>query len=214
MTRGRRASVGLLILLTAVAAACGTTSPVGAVEVTLDNGTQVASWGEGEYGVVLIADDGETVADWAPLATEMAANRMMVVALEPSQADPNGLAAAARWLTDAGAQRVAYLASGSAGGTRLVETAGEGAAIDQLILVSGSLDGDGLSTLGEPPKLFIAAEDHEAGSVEAERMTDAAAGAWNAVLLVPGSERGAAILDSEGSDALVEGVVARLEERR
>jgi hypothetical protein len=213
MAPGRRAGPGLLILLAAATAACGTTPPDGAVEVTLDDGTQVASWGEGEYGVVLIADDGEAAADWAVLATEIAANRMMVVALEPSQTDPDGLAAAARWLTDAGVQRIAYLGSGS-GGRRIAAAAGGGAAVDQLILVSGKLDDDELGTLGEPPKLFIAAEADGTGASDAERMTDEAAGAWNAVLLVPGSDRGAAILDGEGSDALVEGVIARLEERR
>lgn len=217
MRPGRPARLGLvtvLALLAAATAACGRPPPEGAVEVTLADGTQVASWGEGEYGVVLIADDGEMAADWAALATEIAANRMAVVALDSAAADPDTLAAAARWLTDGGAERVATIASGDAGGTRLAEAAGDGAAVDQLILISGSLGDDQLAALGEPPKLFIAAEGDEAGSLGAEQMTDAAAGAWNAVLLVPGSDRGAAILGGEGRDALIDGVVARLEERR
>jgi hypothetical protein len=203
-----------LLALLAGAVACGTPPPEGAMEVTLADGTQVASWGEGEYGVVLIADDGETATDWAALATEIAANRMAVVALESSAADADTLAAAARWLTDGGAERVATIASGDAGGMRLAEAAGAGATVDQLILVSGSLGDEELAALGEPPKLFIAAEGDVSGSLEAERMTDAAAGAWNAVQLVPGSDRGATILGGDGRDALIEGVVARLEERR
>lgn len=210
----RRGSPFLLALVAAAVVACGSPLPDGAVEVTLDDGTQVASWGDGEYGVVLIADDGEATTDWAALAIEIAANRMAIVALDSAEADPDALAAAARWLTDGGAARVATIASGLTGGMRLTEAAGAGGTIDQLILVSGSLDDDQLAALGEPPKLFIAAESDEAGLLEAERMTDAAAGAWNAVLLVPGSDRGAAILGSDGGDALIEGVVARLEERR
>jgi hypothetical protein len=213
MASSRGAILGIVMLL-AIAAGCGTPASNGAVQATLDDGTQVASWGEGEYGVVLIADDGETAVDWTALATEIAANRMIVVALDATEADTDALAAAARFLADGGAERVAYLASGSAGGTRLTDAAAAGAAVDQLILVSGNLDDDQLGILGEPPKLFIAAEGDETGSREAERMTEAATGAWNAVLLVPGSDRGAAILDSEGRDALIEGVVARLEERR
>lgn len=214
MIPGGRGSLGLLVLLGAVLTACAPESPDGSVEVTLDDGSQVASWGEGEYGVVLITDDGETPADWAALATEIAANRMVVVALDAANADPETLAAAARWLTDGGAGRVAYLASGSAGGMRLTEAADDEAAVDQLILVSGNLNDGQLAILGEPPKLFIAAEGDEAGSREAERMTAAATGEWNAELLVPGSDRGAAILDGDGRDGLIEGVVARLEERR
>jgi hypothetical protein len=214
MARTWPASLGLAVLLVAAAVACGPPPSDGSVEVILDDGTHATSWGEGEYGVVLIAGDGETTADWAALAIEIAANRMVVVALAAANADADQLAAAAEWLTDGGAERVAYLASGDGGGMRLVEAAGAGAAVDQLILVSGSLDEDLLGRLGEPPKLFIAAEDDEASASAAVHMTDAADGAWNAVLLVPGADRGAAILDGVGSDALVEGVIARLEERR
>lgn len=214
MARARLASLGLVFLLAAVVTACGTALPDGAVEVTLADGTQVASWGDGEYGVVLITDEGESAADWAALATEIAANRMAVLVLESAEADVETLAAAADWLTDAGAERVAYVASGDGGGMRLAEAADAGAAVDQLIMVSGSLDDGQLDTLGEPPKLFIAAEGDAAGSSAAARMTESALGAWNALLLVSGSDRGAAILDGDGRDALVEGVIARLEERR
>jgi hypothetical protein len=40
------------------------------------------------------------------------------------------------------------------------------------------------------------------------------AGTWNAPLFLPGAARGPLILDGEGSDELIDGVVARLEGRR
>lgn len=45
-------------------------------------------------------------------------------------------------------------------------------------------------------------------------MTEVAAGTWNALLLVPGQDSGLAILDGTGAEELIDGVVARLEERR
>jgi len=45
-------------------------------------------------------------------------------------------------------------------------------------------------------------------------MTENATGTWNALLIVPGAAYGLAILDGEGGNELIDGVVARLEERR
>lgn len=88
------------------------------------------------------------------------------------------------------------------------------AAFDQLILVSGDLTDAELADLGEPPKMFIAAEDDPAGSDLAAHMAEAAAGTWNALLLVSGKDYGLAMLDGVGTEELIAGVVARLEERR
>jgi hypothetical protein len=89
-----------------------------------------------------------------------------------------------------------------------------GATLDQLVFISGALDDADLPDLGEPPKLFVAAEGDTAAAADATRMSDIAAGTWNALLLVPGSERGLQILEGAGSDELISGIVARLEERR
>jgi len=68
--------------------------------------------------------------------------------------------------------------------------------------------------LGDPPNLFVASEGHAAGVAAATHMVRLATGTWNALLFVPGPDRGPLILDGEGSDELIDGIVARLEERR
>ena len=45
-------------------------------------------------------------------------------------------------------------------------------------------------------------------------MVEVAAGDWNALLLVDGDARGLTILTSDGAGEMIDGVIARLEERR
>lgn len=52
------------------------------------------------------------------------------------------------------------------------------------------------------------------GVAAATHMVKLAAGTWNALLFVPGADRGPLNFAGEGSDDLIDGVVARLEERR
>jgi len=192
-------------------------SPSGAdgfVTVTLSDGSSALARGDGEYGVVLVPDLGEAPQDWEALTTEIAANRMTVVVPDSAGSSASRLAAAAAWLTDGGLERVAFVASGAAGGTQLAALAEAGGTIDQLILVSGELTDADLAALGEPPKLFVASAGDEAGATAAVRMAEVATGTWNDLLVVAGSARGARILDDEGGDELISGVVARLEERR
>lgn len=196
-------------------AACASPTPgEDGTQVTLSDGSLGLRWGDGEYGVVLVSNTGETLAGWAPLATEIAAHRMTALAIDVNDATGDRLAAAADWLTDNGAERVAFVVSGERGPALLVLYANGNGSIDQLITVSGDLSERDLADLGEPPKLFTAAEEDANAAVAAERMTDEAAGDWNALLLVAGDARGQAILDSEGGPDLVSGIVARLEERR
>jgi hypothetical protein len=214
VARQPRASLAACVVLAVVALGCAP-SPSGAGNsLTLTDGSTALTWGDGEYGVVLVADDSEAPEDWAALATEVAANRMTVVAPDPAGASAERLAAAAASLTDGGIERVAYVASGVQGGTLVAALAGSGVAVDQLILVSGDLTGAQLLALGEPPKLFVASDGDAAGAAAAEAMTDGADGEWNDLLLVPGSGQGAQILADDGADELISGVVARLEERR
>lgn len=201
-------------LFVALAAACAPTHTGGAERITLADGSSALSWGSGEYGVVLVADESEQPEDWAPLAADIAANRMTVVAPEPDGTGIDRLTDAAAWLTDAGMERIAYLVSGPSGAGLLAAYARAGGAVDQLIVISGTMTDAELADLGEPPKLFVAAEGDGDAAAEAERLTDGAAGTWNALLLVPGSGRGADILAGGGADELISGVVARLEERR
>jgi len=214
---GPLAAVMALTLLgaTGLIAACGAPSPTdGRTPITLTDGSTAMQWGDGEYGVVLVPDDGDTLTGWAPLAVEIAAHRMTTLAIDASDATGDRVAAAVDWLAEHGAQRRAFVAAGQRGASLLVVYAGADGAIDQLITISGDLSDLDLADLGEPPKLFTAAEGDTAAASAAQRMTDDAAGDWNALLLVSGDAHGQAILESEGGPDLIAGIVARLEERR
>ena len=122
------------------------------------------------------SDAAEAPDDWAPLTTEIAANRMTVLVTDPAGSSADRLAAATAWLTDGGLERVAFVASGASGGEQVAALAVVGGAIDQLVLVSGDLTSTDLATLGEPPKLFVASTGDESGANAAAHMTEVAAG--------------------------------------
>ena len=202
-----RVAIVVMALLGAAGllAACGAPTPTdGRAQVTLSDGSVALQWGDGDYGVVLVPDDGETLAGWAPLAAEIAAHHMTAVAIDVSYATGDRLAAAAEWLTGSGVERVAFVASGQRGPGLLVVYANADGAIDQLVAISGDMSDLDLADLGEPPKLFTAAEGDATAAAAAQRMTNDAAGDWNALLLVAGAAHGQAILDSEGGPELVE----------
>lgn len=208
------AAVAFAAAVLALAVACLPQTDDGGERLTLADGSTALRWGDGEYGVVLVPGERESPEDWSALATEIAANRMTVVALDEADTTPAGLAAAADWLGEQGIARVAYIASGMSGTQHLASYAADGAALDQIVLISGALTDAELAALGDPPKLFVASEGDPDGTAAATHMVDVAAGAWNAVLFVSGADRGAVILNGEGSDELIDGIVARLEERR
>lgn len=211
----RVAIVAAALLASGLLAGCGAPTPTdGRTQVTLSDGSTALQWGDGDYGVVLVPDNGDTLAGWAPLAAQIAAHHMTALAVDVSYATGDRLAAAADWLTDNGAERVAFVASGQRGPGLVVVYVNAAGALDQLIAISADMSDLDLADLGEPPKLFTAAEGDATAAAAAERMTDHAAGDWNALLLVAGTAHGQAILDSEGGPALVEAIVARLEERR
>jgi hypothetical protein len=198
----------------AVAVACMPQTDDGAERLTLADGSTALRWGDGEYGVVLVPDEGENPEDWSALAIEIAANRMTIVAVDEVDATPARLAAAADWLMEREILRVAYIASGTLGAEHLARYAADGAALDQIVLISGALTDEELAALGDPPKLFVASEGDADGMAAATHMVELAAGTWNVLLPVPGADRGSLIMDGEGSEELIDGVVARLEERR
>jgi hypothetical protein len=204
-----------LAIATGLLTACGAPSPTdGRVHLDLSDGSPALQWGDGDYGVVLVPDDGETLDAWAPLAAAIAAHHMTALAIDVSYATGDRLAAAAEWLTGNGVQRVAFVASGQRGPGLVVAYVNEAGVVDQLVAISGDMSDIDLADLGEPPKLFTAAEGDAAAAAAAERMTNDAAGDWNALFLTAGEAHGQAILDSEGGPALIEAIVARLEERR
>jgi hypothetical protein len=209
-----RVAVAFAAAVLAVAVACMPQTDDSAERLTLADGSTALQWGDGEYGVVLVPGEGENPEDWSALTTEIAANRMTIVAVDAASVTPDRLAAAADALRDQEIERIAFIASGTLGAEHLATYAAEGMDLDQIILISGALTDDELAALGDPPKLFVASEDDEDGMAAATHMVEAAAGTWNALLFVRGADRGALILDGEGSDELIDGVVARLEERR
>jgi hypothetical protein len=212
----RRAVMAGALLVAGVVAGCSDGLSDGGTRVTLDDGSTALVWGDGEYGVVIAAGPGEEPADWAPLAREIAANRMTVVAVRSDDATTARVSAAADWLAGSGAgvERIAYIGSGTQGAELLAAWVGQGGAVDQLILVSADIPDPSLAALGEPSKLFVASAGDSEGAGTAVRLTETAEGSWNVLLLVPGEARGVAILDGEGAGAFIDGVVARLEERR
>lgn len=201
------------VMVVVALSGCGA-GPEGATSVTLTDGSVALAWGDGEYGVVLVPGEDEDPVEWAPLATEIAANGMTALAIDSQDVSAARAQLAEDWLTDGGIERVAFVTSGGSGSQLLVSHARAGGAIDQLIAISVALTDDEAVALGEPPKLFVAAEEDGAGAAMATHLAAVSAGTWNAVLLVPGAEQGLAILDGAGGDPLIEGVLARLEERR
>ena len=207
--------MGAAVLPMALAIITACASPAGgAASVTLPDGSAALRWGDGQYGVVLVAGQGEEPADWGPLAEAIAANRMTALAVDTTEQAADRLGAAADWVAGHEIERAAYISSGTRGADLLVDLARSGATLDQLILITGALTDAELADLGEVPKLFAAAEGDPDGAETATHMADTAVGAWNELLLVNGTDQGLAILDGEGADELVSGVIARLEERR
>ena len=214
--RGAPAVVALAVvgLVTVAVGGCATSPTGGPESVSLPDGSTALRWGSGDYGVILVTGEGEQPADWGSLAEAIGANRMTALAVDTADQSPERLAAAADWLAGTGVERIAFVSSGARGAGLLVTDAGSGATQDQLIVISGALTDTDLATLGEVPKLFVAAEGDTGGADAATHMASVAGGTWNELLLVRGAESGLTILEGDGATELIDGVVARLEERR
>ncbi|MEO8245908.1 MAG: hypothetical protein ABI622_02195 [Chloroflexota bacterium] len=177
-------------------------TPASVEAVTLSDGSVARAWGDGPYGVVLIG------GPWDAVAVELARHGMR--ALVPDEATADVLRAAIGDLHGVGIERVAVVAVDA--GVRAAFEVGtdEPDQVDQLITLSAV---GNVSPLGDFPKLFVASRDEPAAGAATE-MADRAAGEWNVELLVPGGASGLAILDGPGADALLDGILRRLEERR
>ncbi|HET6745418.1 MAG TPA: alpha/beta hydrolase [Candidatus Limnocylindria bacterium] len=197
---------GLAILAVSVAlAGCG--APSGS-PTTLADGTAARTWGDGDYGLVLVHDADREAANWAPQAEAFAAKGMTVMAVE--SAEPDAVLAALRELGER-VDRVALLGAGTGAGVALDASRLQPDLVDQLIAISAV---GSAADLGVFPKLFVASED-EAASADAERMAEEAPGDWNALYLAPGSSSGQALLsDVEAGSSTMDAIILRLEERR
>jgi pimeloyl-ACP methyl ester carboxylesterase len=199
---------GLAVL--ALLVTMGGCAPPGGSPINLPDGSAARTWGDGEYGVVLVHDTDRDAAAWAPQAEAFASNGMRVVAVEPAEADV--VVAAMRHLRDdEGLERVALLGAGSGATVAIQAALGEPELVDQLIVVSALGSAAELDVF---PKLFVASEG-EGAAADAERMAAEARGDWNALYLAPGSASGQALLaDGEAGEEAMEAVILRLEERR
>jgi len=200
------------LLLGLALGACGASTPSAsavAATISLANGSAALLWGSGQYGVVLVHGAVYDAASWGAQAQTFAEHGMTVLAVE--QADAESVGAAIGYLRDdRGLPRVAVLGASAGSAAALAVGRDQPELVDQLILLSGGGD---VASLGDFPKLFAASQGEPAAS-EAERMAADAPGDWNALYLAPGSAHAQAIFGSEGGSALLDALVARLEERR
>src|SRR5574338_889956 len=178
-------------LLAAFLAGCGSTA---GSPINLPDGSAARRWGDGQYGVVLVHDAQHDASPWDPQARVFADHGMTVLAVESTE--PDAIAAAIEALHADGGERVAVVAAqaGTEGTIRMAESQPQ--LIDQLILLSASAD---VRSLDVFPKLFVASEGDRAA--EARRMTEEAAGDWNALYLAPGDAIGQDLFSGEGAAA-------------
>ena len=210
-------ALGLVLLMGLAACAGGTDgsgSPASAgsgapSQVTVPGAGMALLWGDGPYGLVLLHGAAETASSWGGTAAALAADRMTVVALETVSAD--ALRATIVWLqTTRSVPRVAVLAERDAAGSVAALGQSDSKLIDQAIVISPPA---GLDWRAEFPKLF-AASSGEAAAGAAREATDQAAGTWNVLLLVAGSDSGQAIFGGSAGGELLSAVLRRLDERR
>jgi pimeloyl-ACP methyl ester carboxylesterase len=210
--RPMRTSALATVLLALAVGACSGATPsanAGSAALSLANGSAALLWGSGQYGVVLVHGAAYDAASWEPQALALAGHGMTVLAVE--QADAESVAAAIAYLRDErGLPRVAVMGASAGSAAALAVGRDQPELVDQLILLSGTGD---VASLGDFPKLFAASQGEPAAS-DAERMAAEAPGDWNALYLAPGSAHAQAIFGSEGGSALLDALVARLEERR
>ena len=204
-----RFALVLTLALGACSASPSASAGAPAMAISLSNGSAALVWGTGPYGLVLVHGAAYDAASWGPQADAFAARGMTVLAVEAADAE-SVVAAIHALQDDRGIARVAVLAASAGSAAALSVGREHPDLVDQLLLLSGSGE---VSSLGDFPKLFAASEG-EAAVSEAERMASEAPGDWNALYLAPGSAHAQAIFSSEGGSALLDALVARLEERR
>lgn len=210
-----RVGLGPFLALVLMVSSCGAPSagpaPAGAPEeasgrpLTVD-GSEVLTWGEGAYGVVLAHGAAFDAASWEAQAVRIAAQDATVLAVE--DISPDAIAAAVTHLQDSGVADVA-LVGGSAGADAILRLAAEQPDLaDQLILLSPNTVQDGL---GDQPKLFVASEEEPLVDV-ARELAATAPGEDNEELIVPGSAHAQNIFGSDQGETVTVAVLQRLAE--
>ena len=167
-------------------------------------GSDVLTWGDGDYGVVLAHGAAFDAVSWEEQATAIAEQGATVVAVEDISTE--GIAAAVQQLQDDGIDEVA-LVGGSAGADAILRLASEQPDLpDQLVLLSPNTVVEGL---GEEPKLFIATEG-EPGADIPQQLVEASPGDDNQTLIVGGSAHAQNVFDTEQGPEVLEVLLERL----
>ncbi len=162
-------------------------------------------WGKGVYGVVLSHGAVYDAASWTPLASDIARDGMVALALE--EVEPDDILAANSYLREKYRVKSIALIGASAGGSTAITAMSQAPQKwDQLILLSSMGD---ISGLGPAPKLFVASEDE--GMADAvRRMAKEAEGKQNEVLIFKGSAHAQAIFRTSNGPRLTNAILERL----
>jgi len=164
-------------------------------------------WPAGERGVLLLHGAAYDAASWEPQATMLASQGYMVLSLETlsSEAVIEGIEFL---IGDCGVAGVTVIGASAGGASALGALANDPPGVTGLVLLGATGEVD---TLGEYPKLFTASE----GEGLADRlatMAESAPGEANETLILPGSVHAQAIFETEQGDALMEAILAFLDE--
>jgi pimeloyl-ACP methyl ester carboxylesterase len=206
---GAAMALGVLVLGACSAQTDGTASASEEAQVRVPGAGDALVSGNGAYGVIVLHGSDESSSSWAPVARQIASDRMTVAV--PQTTTPDALRSAIGWLrTQRGTSRVAVIAAGDAGRSVQALGATDPTLVDQAILISPPA---GLDWSAEFPKLFLASRDG-AGAAAAREAADQAAGTWNVLLVVDGSASGQAIFSSPAGDEALKAVLRRLDDRR
>ena len=174
------------------------------VELTYGN---ALLWRAGERSVILLHGAAYDAASWEAEARAMAGQGFTVLAME--ELSPDAVGEGISYLMDAcGASGVVMVGASAGGGAALGALADQPEGISGLVLLSATGD---VAALGEYPKLFVASEG-EGLSDRLTMMADEAPGDRNETLILPGSAHAQAIFTSDQGGALVEAILAFLDE--
>ncbi len=177
-----------------------------ATTVELEHGSALL-WRGGERSVLLLHGAAYDAASWEAEAQAMVGQGFTVMAME--ELAPDAVRDGIAYLTDAcGASGVTMIGASAGGGAALEVLAAEPEEIAGLILLSATGE---VSALGDYPKLFVASED-EGLAEQLTAMADGAPGDQNETLILPGAAHAQAIFASDQGDALVEAILAFLDE--
>lgn len=184
---------GMMILAALIPAAAS----AGTLTLKTTDGVTIAaeSYGSGQHGVVLLHEDGSDRSGWAELATTLAKNDCLVVAVDlrghgaskgtiDDESYPKMVAdakAALTWLDGKGVKDVSVVGA-EFGANLALAVAAANPDVDSVALLSPALSAKGLRVssalegLGARPVLLIATRDDPASARAASLIHDKAAG--------------------------------------